>query len=386
MKIKNIFDKKYVIITHRLFTGAGQDLYRFLKKNSTNYVLLVQHSFSSVPNRKTTFSEFKNNKQNIRECLDYKFLPDLIVYAKDFLYSFFGILFNRNKFDLIVGCGGFNALSGLLLKWMGKSEKVVFYTIDFAPRRFDSQLLNKMYHKIDYLCVKYCDKTWNVSPRIALGREKLNRMFQARCFKQEIVPIGVWMEDYPLQSETYKNKTVVFIGHLIEEQGLQLVIKALPKVIENHKDFQLIVIGAGDYETQLKKLGRELNLGAHVIFKGAINDKNILRQILGKAHLGIAMYKDKSEYATAYYADSTKIKSYLAMGLPVILSDVPHNAKEIEKCKCGKVIPCDVEAIAKTILELVDDEEKLKEHSKNCLKYIQTYEWNKIFADALSNI
>ena len=54
---KMLYNKKYAIITHRLFTGAGQDLYRFLKKNNARYVLLVQHSFSSAPDRRTTFTE-----------------------------------------------------------------------------------------------------------------------------------------------------------------------------------------------------------------------------------------------------------------------------------------------------------------------------------------
>ncbi|MCZ7355909.1 MAG: glycosyltransferase [Candidatus Methanoperedens sp.] len=380
-----LFDKKYAIITHHLFTGAGQDLYRFLKKNNTRYVLLVQHSFSSLPDRKTTFTEFNKNKENIIECLDYKLFPDTIIYIKDFFYSFFGIFFNKNKFDLIVGCGGFNALSALSLKWAGKCEKVVFYTIDYAPIRFNNKFLNKIYHSIDKICVRYCDQTWNLSPRMAEGRGKYNNMPTEKYNKQKVVPIGVWLEDLPQINKKYGRKTLIFVGHLLEKQGVQLVLKAIPEITNKIRDFNFIIIGNGEYETELKKLAYHLEIDKYVEFRGPIYDSKELNKILGKSHIAVAMY-DNGKASFTYYADPTKLKTYFAMGLPVLLTDIPYNAHEIERCHCGKIIRNNVESIKSAIIELIENEDILKEYSINATKYIKQFDYNEIFMRNLNDV
>ncbi len=386
MKIKNIFDKKYVIITHRLFTGAGQDLYRFLKKNSTNYVLLVQHSFSSVPNRKTTFSEFKNNKQNIRECLDYKFLPDLIVYAKDFLYSFFGILFNRNKFDLIVGCGGFNALSALLLKWMRKSEKVVFYTIDFDPNRFNNYLLDKLYLMIDKICVRYADQTWNLCERMIEGRGKYNNMAPERFNRQKTVPVGIWLDDLSeLRHRKVDKKILVFCGHLMEIQGIQLVLEAIPEIVKSVPSFKSMIVGEGEYTKTLMDLVRYLKIEQYVEFKGPIYDQKVLIKILCSARAGIAPYKEEGNLSV-YFADSTKPKVYLACGLPLIITKVAWIHEEVEKRNMGIVINYDKQQLIAAVVKLMTDDKFYLMCKRNANQFVVDLDWSKIFGKALREL
>ncbi len=385
MEKKDIFNRKYAIITHRLFTGVGQDLYRFLKINNTSYIMLVQHSFSSAPDRMTTFTKYSANNETLTECFDYKSLPDSLVYVKDFLYSFFGILLNKNKFDVIFGCGGFNAFSALLLKFIGKCDKVIFYTIDYAPQRFQNPFLNKIYHFIDKVCVKYCDQTWNLSPRMAEGREKNNNMPIEKYNKQKVVPIGVWLEDLPQLNEKYERKTLIFVGHLLEKQGVQLVLKAIPEITKKIKDFNFIIIGTGEYETELKKLAYNLEIDKYVEFIGPIYNSKELNKILAKSHLAVAMY-DKEKASFTYYADPTKLKTYFAMGLPVLLTEILYNAKEIERYHCGKIIRYNVESITSTIVELIENEEILKEYSINATKYIKQFDYNKIFMRNLNDV
>lgn len=379
-----LFDKNYAIITHRLFTGAGQDMYTFLKKNDTRYVLLVQHSFSSAVDRKTTFTYFTNGVETITEGFNYQILPDSVVYIKDFLYSFFGILVNKNKFDVIVGCGGFNAFCALVLKYVGKCNKVIFYTIDYVPKRFENTVLNNIYHLIDRMCVKHCDQTWNVSKRIADGRKEYDNI-QIDKYNQKVVPIGIWLDEMPEIESKYETKTLVFVGHLLEKQGVQLVIQAIPKIIQKINDFNFVIVGSGEYESELKKLVYDLEICEYVNFKGSIFDPNELNTILGRSHLSIAMY-DREKDNFTYYADPTKVKTYLAMGLPVLLTNVPHNAEEIELWGCGKIINYDVESIATAIIELMNDDEKLIKYSSNAIKYIKQFDWNNIFMQNLGEI
>lgn len=101
--------------------------------------------------------------------------------------------------------------------------------------------------------------------------------------------------------------------------------------------------------------------------------------------LAIAMY-DKKKDTFTYYADPTKLKDYLSAGLPILLTDIPHNALEIEKNKCGLIIKYDKVSISRAVVSLMKDEDKLKEFRLNALKYIRQFEWVKVFEKALSTI
>lgn len=378
-------ESRYLIITHKLFIGAGQDLYKYLKGLGAD-VVLIEHSFFSFPDRRTMETSFLNGIE-VRKCgCDYKFLPDAMVYVKDFAASISRALRQKDTFDIAIGCGGFNALAACLLRFLGKTKKAIFYTIDFAPRRFDSRLLNNLYHQIDYFCVRHCDQTWNVSSRIAAGREKFNPDFKKEPSRQKVVPIGVWLNDCPDHREKYDHPTAVFIGHLTRQQGLHIVLESMPLILAKLPDFRLLIIGSGEYEGELKRISLRRGIEDSISFQGAITDSIRLSEIMRKAHLGLALYEELDESDTAYYADSTKIKTYLAMGLPVLLSDVPHNAREIERNNCGLVLSAEPDAISSGILDLMSNHAKFRDYSLNSLKYIQNYDWNKIFYDALSTI
>jgi len=162
-----------IIVTHKLYSGAGQDLYRYFKRHNKS-VLLVEHSFSSYPDRRTTFSLFYKVNENIRWGINYRFFPDLICYIKDFLYTLSVLLRYPARYGIYFGCGGFNVIVGIMMKTLGWVDKVVFYTIDFTPRRFKNKILNNFYLLIDKWCVKFADEVWNLS----------ERMFEARSLSE----------------------------------------------------------------------------------------------------------------------------------------------------------------------------------------------------------
>ncbi len=366
----------FVIVTHKLFNGASQDLYKYLKKNKKK-VLLIEHDFSSLKTRISHFTFFNGKKELVKNTFNYFFLPDLLCYVKDFLYSFIYLLFKQ--FDVFIGAGGFNALIGVLLKKLGRINKVIFYTIDFVPKRFDNKLLNKIYHLIDKYCVLNSDEVWNLSPRMAIARKKL---YGIKSNNQKVVPIGVWLNEMPKVKKLKNVKQLVFVGHLLKKQGVQLVIESIPLIIKRIPNFRFLIIGGGEYFSELKRLVNKLKIQDYVIFTGPIYDSVKINKLLGQSHLGIAMYNKRFDSFT-YYADPTKIKTYLAMGLPVLLTDVPYNAKLIEKEKCGLIIKYDKKNLSENIIKLLSDDKLLMKYSRNAKKFIKKYDWNKIFNDVL---
>jgi len=95
---------------------------------------------------------------------------------------------------------------------------------------------------------------------------------------------------------------------------------------------------------------------------------------------------DKEKDRFTYYADPTKLKDYLSTGLPILLTDVPHNARDIENNKCGLIIDYTADRIAEAVIDLMKNEERLKQYRENATNYAKQFDWNIIFKENLERV
>lgn len=371
-----------IIVTHEAATGPAQELRDFLKPKVKN-LFFIAHPLLFLPKmkeRSSYYEKYKNGKLIKRRQSFHWQLPEVLSYVKDCFYTVFWILASRDKHDLFVGSGNINALMGIILKKLGKVEKTVFYCIDYIPQRFNNRIINNIYHLIDKICAEGCDVTWNLSPRMIEGREK---RWRKNFPKQVVAPHGVHFSRIKrLPFDKIDKKEIVFMGSILQKQGIQLVIKALPEIIKKIKDVHFTIIGTGPYEKNLKDLVKKMKLIKAVTFTGYIESHRELENIISKGALGIALYNPKIDQFT-YYSDPGKVKVYLGAGLPIIITDVPYIAGEIKKRKCGIIVDYKEENITKAIAELLKDENKLKTYRRNAIKYAEEFDWNKIFNNTL---
>ncbi len=80
-------------------------------------------------------------------------------------------------------------------------------------------------------------------------------------------------ERYALPEE----KIVLFVGRLVYEKGVQLLINAAPKVLA-HADAKFVIVGNGYMKEQLSNLVRGMGLSHKVLFTGFI-DETTLRKL-----------------------------------------------------------------------------------------------------------
>ena len=69
-------------------------------------------------------------------------------------------------------------------------------------------------------------------------------------------------------------KIVLYVGRLIKRKGIQYLLSALSQ-LEN-EDLVLLIVGSGEYETELKNRVQELGLADKVIFTGNIPQENLV--------------------------------------------------------------------------------------------------------------
>ncbi|KKQ53549.1 MAG: hypothetical protein US70_C0002G0037 [Parcubacteria group bacterium GW2011_GWD2_38_11] len=378
----DISKSRIVIATHYLVYGAPQALREYLIDQKINRLLFIAHPLQ-IDQTKSYCEKIKNGEIICKNETKIRSRRQIANYFLEIFLSIKWFLSEKEKFDMWIGVDPLNALIGIFIKKIKRVNRVVYYTIDYVPQRFTNKTLNNFYHWIDKFCVKNADEVWNVSCRIAEGRENVRGLKMDLYCNQKVVPIGVWFDRVKkLPFEQIKKHQLLFVGNLLEKQGVQLVLDAMPDIIKEIPDFHFLIVGGGEYEDILKNKVAELRLENSVTFAGWIKERKELDQIMADSALAIAMYDSKKDNFT-YYADPTKLKDYLSAGLPILLTDLPHNAKEIENNKCGKIIFYDKDQISQSVIQLMKDENNLKEYRMNATAYIKKFDWSIIFKNNL---
>ncbi len=357
----NISNRKVIIAAHYLVYGAPQALKDYLMVNKIKKLFFIAHPLSNDGSFSYIEKIVKGNIAEKNEIIK-RYKSSILNYFFEIYLTLRAIIKSKEKFDLFVGVDSLNTFAGLLLRKIRYVKKVIFYTIDYVPERFNNKILNSIYHRLDKFCVKNADETWNVSPRIAEGRERIKGLKQCVYNKQKVVPIGVWFDKAKrLPFYQIKKCQLLFIGHLLEKQGVQLVLDAIPEIIKSIPDFHFLIIGGGKYEKNLVDKVEKLGIKKYITFTGWIKARNVLDKMMTDSAIAVAMY-DRQIDTFTYYADPTKLKDYLSVGLPILLTDVSYNAREIEENRCGKIINYDKESITKAVIELMSNENRLQEY------------------------
>lgn len=371
---------KICIITHTFATGPGQELKSYLR-GKVRKLIFIGHPFSFCKDLRPVFEEYDSKGVLVKEKKGFGgSLPEIFFYFRDAFYTFWWLFFvSRNDLLVVVDC--LNAFCGWLLKKLGKTKKVVFYTIDFVPQRFKKPLLNKLYHSLDSFCVRHCDLVWNLSPVMIEQREKKGVEKKYRK-KQITVPIGTNLEVERLPFKKINRYEIAFMGHLREGQGVEFLIDLLPEVIKKIPQAKLVLIGTGPLEEELKSQAKKAGIEKRIEFTGFIKNNREMQNRLAKCAIAIAPYVDDEKNFTRY-TDPGKPKAYLASGLPVIITDIVQVAKEIENAKCGFAVKFKKDEFVKLISMLLNDKGKLELYRKNAVEFAKKFEWKKIFNGAL---
>ena len=137
------------------------------------------------------------------------------------------------------------------------------------------------------------------------------------------------------------------IANLRPIKGIDVLIRALPTVTRIHPEFTLLIGGEGSEAGKLQNLVKELNLARNVRFLGSVKD---VRSVLQLCDLGILSSHSESL--------SNSIVEYMAMGLPVVATDVGGTREMIKHGENGFLVPAgDSEALAQATLRVLRDRE-----------------------------
>lgn len=370
------------IVTHTRSTGLSQFLRDWLSPKTKN-LIFIGHPLYPTQTDNSTMNVYKKGvlKKTYNSPFLYTF--GMLLYLKDAFFTIYFILKSKETIDITIGVDNLNTIVLLLLKKLNFIKKVVYHTVDFTPNRFSNKILNFIYHWIDRYCCYHADIIWNSSGRMTEGRVK-NGLDESRMARVIITPDGSNFDPKKrLPIDKINRKMVVFLGHLRERLGIELLIEGFSDVVKKEKDAKLLIIGDGHLSDKLKKMTQKLGISKNVIFTGFLERHEDVDKKLKKGAIGIALFEPVID-SFEYYSDAGKPKVYLAAGMPVIITRVPEIADEIDDKKAGLIIPYSKEALTIAILNFLQNNKLYEETRKNAIKLSQKYIWNNIFYDAFS--
>jgi len=155
---------------------------------------------------------------------------------------------------------------------------------------------------------------------------------------------------FPERSEAEsKGYTIISAGRLVPWKGFEVLIEAVAELRQEIPEIKLVIIGSGPDEQKLKVLSSKLEVNGNIIFKGSLSKEDLASQIKSA---------DIFILNTAYEGFSHQIIEAMAMGVPVVTTNVGGNPEIIKDGENGLLVGYnDREAIKAAILKLYKDRE-----------------------------
>ncbi len=375
---------RVAIVTHYLNLGPSNHVESYLAERTAATVLAIDHQLVHSRPAVSTYRVHREGKP-VSEGQLRVTAPEPVRFIIDTLLTLYWCTRKLGRCDLYIGANPLNALAGVVLRLLGRTRTVVYYSIDWVPRRFNGRFMNSTYRLVEHAVALAATETWNLSDAMHQARWSsppwrwIRRFADARA---RTLPIGVTMlqqNDEPVRSNAHQ---LAFMGHLIEKQGLQYVIEALPSLLRDFPDIQLEVVGRGPYAEDLTRQAEKLGVAKRVTFHGYVDDEIDVLKILASSAIGLAPYVEDEESFTRY-ADPGKIKTYLAAGLPVVTTSVPPQAKELADAGCAVVVEASTEGVTKGVRALLSEDDTARARRREMSReYVRPLEWTRLFDEA----
>lgn len=196
-----------------------------------------------------------------------------------------------------------------------------------------------------------------------------------------VIPNGVSPSDFPpspLPAREGRTPVLLYIGTLADWQGLEVVIKALPKVLECQK-VQLRIVGRGRSRQRklLSKHIRKLGVEGSVVVQPAVPHHEV-PALIAESDICIAPLGLNDRNVTQG-ACPIKVLEYMASSRPLIASNMPI-VRELVREDVDALLfsPNDPDDLARQVLTLLHDVELSKRLSDSATeRVLKKFTWHE---------
>ncbi|MDZ7398822.1 MAG: glycosyltransferase family 4 protein [candidate division KSB1 bacterium] len=169
---------------------------------------------------------------------------------------------------------------------------------------------------------------------------------------------------------------ILFVGYLIEKKEIRYLLTAMPKIIAELPDAQLVLVGAGTELEQLKQQTKDLEIEDHVTFMGWVKNSDLPDYYLDADVFvlpSIVDSKGKTETQGVVLAEA------MVCGCPVVGSNV-GGIPDVITPEVGLLAePKNSHDLAKKIVMILSDIETHKKMSQAAISWAREhFSWQSV--------
>lgn len=251
---------------------------------------------------------------------------------------------------------------------------VTIHATEYGRNRGLFSDLQKSINSIENALVNRANRV--ICCSVYMARE-VSQLFGAGPDKIRVIANGVKMEnlvidrDQAIRCNQGGRGNIIFLGRLVPEKGLQILLEAFPLILREIPGACLLVAGRGPYEEELKQKARDLGIDHRVKFVGFVDDTGRNRILAGA---------DLAVFPSIYEPFGIVALEAMAAGVPMIISDTGGLGEIIEHGVEGyKVQPGRADLLASFACELLINEDLARNFSLRAMKKVLTrYDWKHI--------
>lgn len=216
--------------------------------------------------------------------------------------------------------------------------------LDGATWRAYMGPLGRVAHVIERLSTRLPRAIGTASPAT---RDNLAR-FHRRTTRVHVVGTGVDLEAISACSPTTDDVDVLFVGRLVKDKQVALLLDALALVKEKRPSVRCLIIGSGPEDERVRTQIRDLGLDEAVRIIRSLEKSEEVFSYMKKASV-LALPSKREGFGMV-------VAEALACGTPVVTIDSPDNASRllVDEGVTGSVCPPTARAISDAILHWLD--------------------------------
>ena len=190
-----------------------------------------------------------------------------------------------------------------------------------------------------------------------------------------VIPTGTDLEPFlhadgkALRQENgWQDETILIsVGRLAPEKNWDTLLQAFAKAYSQHPELRLVLIGDGPARESLQGLAAQLGIAERVTFTGVLPFEEIPRYMKAADIFSFASVTETQGLVTI---------EAMAAGLPVVAVDGSGTRDIIEHGNEGFLVKNDSDALAKGIIKLLSDPQRMKRFSTHALKKAKSFDIN----------
>ncbi|HMA92289.1 MAG TPA: glycosyltransferase [Polyangiaceae bacterium] len=210
-----------------------------------------------------------------------------------------------------------------------------------------------------------------IAPRVAGPLHVVDNGFEASSFVPRAKNPEV-MQRWGLNDR----RVIGYVGTFQPYEGLDLLIRAMPKVLQQVPNAHLLITGAGGVQSELERLSSELGMQQHVTFTGRVPHQDVFDLY---AAADVLAYPRISTRTTRITTPLKPVEA-MAMEKPVVVSDLPAMRELVRADETGLLFRHgDCDDLARALAELLGNPERCERIGQQARAHVlEARQWGRL--------